>query len=114
MLFLLSACNTSTLSFSEIEQVPEDVQEVIEEEDVKLQMIYNSEESAYIVLHAEGEMEADLHPEENVLNIKFQVDEQKEIDAAQTVYYLIKDPEHDTIKMLINGEETAFDNLTNI
>jgi hypothetical protein len=70
----LSACNssTSTLSFSEIEIVPENVQGKIDS-NLKLQLIKNGEKGYYIVFQSSGEVETDLLTEENTVTIKFNI-----------------------------------------
>ena len=55
----LVACNTSTLSMSEIDIVPNDVQDKIVS-NYELQLIYEGEDIAYIVYQSNGTVAADL------------------------------------------------------
>lgn len=103
---ILTACNTSTLSISEIEIVPKDVQNKIDS-NTTLQMINENEETYYIIFHSNGDASVDLESEGEVLNIKFE--ENGNGEKKQNVYKLTTDPEHEQIKVFINGEETHFD-----
>ena len=53
-MFILSACNSSKLSFSEIENVPQKIEEHIDS-NLKLQSINDGTKGSYIIFHSNGE-----------------------------------------------------------
>ena len=107
------ACNTSTLSMSEIDIVPNDVQEKIDS-NYELQLIYDGEDIAYIVYQSNGTVVTDLEVQGDTLKVK--LDETNEPDDVieQRVYKFTLDPEHEVIDVLINGKSKAFDNFSSL
>lgn len=108
---ILSACNSSTLSFSEIENVPNNVQEKVDS-NLKLQSINDGGKGYYIVFHSSGDVSTDLETQGDTVTIKFNVTNLQDEVVKQNTFYLTTDPEHDVIDVQVNGEATPFDNVT--
>jgi hypothetical protein len=111
VVLILSACNSSTLSFSEIENVPQNIEEHIDS-DLKLQIINDGAKGAYVIFHSNGEIEAGLDPQDNVVNILFNELNPHDENIKRNVYYLTTDSKHDTILVLVNGEDMSIDDVT--
>ncbi|MFF2175052.1 peptidylprolyl isomerase [Lysinibacillus sp. NPDC058147] len=112
--FFLTACNSSTLSISEIESVPENVQKVIDEKNT-LQLINEVDmDVSYIVFRSKGTVTTDLETQDDTLIIKLNVTNQQDNTIKQHVYKLTLDPALDTIDIRINGKSTSIDNVTGI
>jgi len=110
-LLILSACLSSTLSFSEIEFVPENVEELINP-DVTLQLIDEEAKGAYIIFHSNGDIEADLDAQGNIVTLIFNEADPQTKQIKRNVYYLTTDSSHDTINIQVNGEKVALDEVT--
>ena len=110
-MFILSACNSSKLSFSEIENVPQKIEEHIDS-NLKLQSINDGTKGSYIIFHSNGEIEAGLDAQDNIVNIIFNELNPQDKDIKRNVFYLTTDSKHDTIIVLVNGEEIPFDEAT--
>lgn len=110
-ILILSACNSSELSFSEVENIPPDIEKHIDS-DLKLQSINEGKRGYYIIFHSNGEIEADLDPQGNIVNIIFNELNPQDQDIKVNVYYLMTDSTHDTINVLVNGEEMSVDEAT--
>lgn len=108
---ILSACNSSKLSFSEIKNVPRNIEEHIDSH-LKLQSINDGTKGYYIIFHSNGKIEANLDPQNNIVNIIFNELNPHDKDIKRNVYYLTIDSTHDTINVLVNGEEIPFDEAT--
>lgn len=108
---ILSACNSSILSFSKIENVPNNVQDKVDS-NLKLQLINDGEKGYYIVFHSSGDVETDLETQGETVTIKFNVTNLQDEVVKQNTFYLTKDPEHDVIDVLVNGESMPFDKVT--
>ncbi|MGM0844957.1 MAG: peptidylprolyl isomerase [Bacillota bacterium] len=111
MVSILSACNSSKLSFSEIENVPNKVQEKVDS-NLKLQSITDGEKGNYIVFHSNGDVETDLETQGDTVTIKFNVTNLQDDVVKQNTYYLMTGPESNVIDVLVNGESMPFDNVT--
>lgn len=110
VMLILSACNSSELSFSEIENVPQNFEEHIDP-DLKIQLINDGTKGSYIIYYSKGDIEAALDPQDNIANII--IDELNSQDEVkQNVYYLTTDSKIDSINVLVNGEEMSFDSVT--
>ena len=110
---ILIACNTSTLSMSEIDIVPNNVQENIDS-NYELQLIYDGEDIAYIVYQSNGTVVTDLEVQGDTLKVKL-VETNKQDDVIeQRVYKFTLDPEHEVIDVLINGKLKSFDNVSSL
>ena len=108
---ILTACNSSTLSFSEIENVPNNVQDKVDS-NLKLQAITDGEKGYYIVFHSSGDVETGLETQGDTVIIKFGVTNLQNGAVKQNTFYLTTDPEHDVIDVQVNGESIPFDNIT--
>lgn len=108
---ILSACNSSTLSFSEIENVPNNVQEKVDS-NLILQSINDGGKGYYIVFHSSGDVSTDLETQGDTVKIKYNVTNLQDEVVKQNTFYLTTDPEHDVIDVQVNGEATPFDNVT--
>jgi len=111
LIVVLSACNSTTLSFSKIETVPHHVQENVDS-DSKLQSINVDGKGYYIVFHSSGEVEGEVETQEETVTIKFNETNVQDADVKQYTYYLTTGPEHDFIDVLLNGKPIPFDNAT--
>ncbi|USK62487.1 peptidylprolyl isomerase [Peribacillus asahii] len=112
-LSILSACNSSTLSFSEIDTVPSDVQDKIDSKYV-VQLIDDGEDTSYIVFHSKGTVTATIEAKRDTIQVKVEENNQQNDVMKQYVYKLTKDPEHERIDLYINGESTPIDHVTGI
>ncbi|MBP3950252.1 peptidylprolyl isomerase [Bacillus suaedae] len=110
VVLMLSACNSSKLSFSEIENVPNHVQDKVDP-NLKLQSITDGGNGYYIIFHSNGDVETDLETKGDTVTIKFNVNNLQD-DVKQNTFYLTTDQEHDFIDILVNGVSTPFDNIT--
>jgi thioredoxin-related protein len=108
---ILLACNSSKLSFSEIENVPNNVQDKIDF-NYKLQSINVGGKGYYIVFHSSGDVKADVETQGETVTIKFNETNLQDGIVKQYTFYLKTDPEHDEINVLVNGESMPFDNVT--
>ncbi len=113
IILILSACNLSKLSFSEIENVPKKIEEHIDL-DLKLQLINDDKKGSYIIFYSKGDIEANLDPQENIANIIFNELNSQDDDVKRNVYYLTTDSKHDSIKVILNDQEIPFDNVTGL
>ena len=107
------ACNTSTLSMSEIDIVPNDVQEKIDSNNV-LQLIYDGEDIAYVVYQSNGTVVTDLEVQGDTLKVKLDETNKQDDVIEQRVYKFTLDPEHEVIDVLINGKLKSFDNISSL
>ncbi|MFN7253190.1 MAG: peptidylprolyl isomerase [Anaerobacillus sp.] len=108
---IISACNSSTLSLSEVKNVPNNVQDKVDS-DLKLQSITDGGKGYYIVFHSSGDVETDLETEGDTVIIKFNETNLGENVVKQNTFYLTTDPEPNVIDVHVNGESTPFDNVT--
>ena len=113
VIWILSACNSSTLSFSEIENVPNNVQDKIDS-NLELQLINDGEKGSYIIFQSSGDIETDVETQGDTVTIKFTAPNPQDDVVKQNTYFLSTDPEHDVIDVLVNGELMPFDNVTGL
>lgn len=110
-IFMLAACQSADLSLTEIQNVPEKVQDHIDST-LQLQSI-NEEDGIYIVFHASGDVMAKLDMRDDTVILKFDVDETEEdMVVKQYVYYLTTDADYGTIDVYVDGKSKAFDSVT--
>ncbi|BDH62839.1 hypothetical protein MTP04_29690 [Lysinibacillus sp. PLM2] len=107
---ILSACNSSVLSFTEIKNVPENVQENVDS-NLRLQSITNGGKGYYIVFHSSGDVETNLETQGDTLIIKLNETNSHDETIKQNTYYLTTDPQHEAIDVQVNGESIPFDNV---
>ena len=111
---ILASCNSSELSISEIQNVPNVVQDKVNS-DYTLQLINDDENMAYIIFHTKGTVTAELETQNNTLIVKLDNTDKDHNELKQFVYKLTWDTtEHDTIEVLVNGQSTPFDNVTGL
>ena len=112
--FLLAACDSSAeFSFHEIQSVPDKVQDAIDNEH-RLQIVYEGDQTAYISFMSKGDVTADYELEDNVLTIKFEEEKQSD-EEKRYVYKLTRgEATYDTIYVLVNGESVPFNLVTGI
>jgi hypothetical protein len=110
---ILVACNTSTLSMSEIDIVPDDVQNKIVS-NYSLQLIFDGEDIAYIIYQSNGTVVSDLEVQGETLKVKLDETNKQDDVIEQHVYKLTLDPEHEVIDVLINGKSKPFDNVSSL
>lgn len=111
---IFAACNSSELSISEIQSVPNKVQEGINP-DYTLQLINKGENTAYILFQSKGTVTAELEVKDNILNIKLDNANQENVELKQYVYKLTRgEAVYDTIIVLVNGKTMPFDNVTGV
>ncbi|MGE7947616.1 hypothetical protein [Lysinibacillus sp. NPDC093688] len=113
-IFILTACNSSTLSFNEIEIVPDRVQKVIDEKNTLQIINIVDKDISYVVFRSKGTVTTDLETQGDTLIIKLDVTNEQENATEQHVYKLTLDPALDTINIHINGKSTTIDNVTGI
>ena len=111
LISILAACNSSTLSFKEIEKIPKNVQQAVDP-NLKLQSITDGGKGYYIVFYSRGDVETDLETKGDTLIIKFNVTNQINDVEKQNIFYLTTDTKHHAIDVQVNGESIPFDNIT--
>jgi maltose-binding protein MalE len=117
VLSILTACSSSkdssTLSFSKVELVPDNVQDNIEPE-YTLQLMDEGEKGSYIVFQSRGDVETDVESKDDTVTIKFSTSDSPKDEVKQNVYYLTRDQEQDVIHVLVDGEPAVFDSVTGL
>ena len=113
--FLLVACNSddSILSFSEVETVPENLNQLINPHE-PLQLIYEGEQTAYVIYQSAGDPLTDIEEQDDTLKILISEADGSSIPAKQHVYKLTLDDHHEVIGVFINGKSTAFDRVSTL
>lgn len=111
---LLTSCNSSTLSISEIEIVPDKVQKVIDDKYTLQKINVVDKNISYIVFRSKGKVTTDLEAQGDTLIVKLDVTNQQDNAITQHVYKLTLDPDIDTIDIHINGKSTTIDSLIGI
>src|SRR4051812_9196537 len=110
---ILVACNTSTLSKSELDIVPSNVQDKIDS-NYELQLIYDEKDIAYIIYQSKGEIITGLETQGNTLKVKLDETNKQDDVIEHHVYKLTLDPEHEVLDVLINGKSKPFDNVSSL
>lgn len=113
LIWILSACNSPTFSFSQVENVPNNVQDKIDS-NLTLQLINDGEKGSYVIFQSIGDVETDLETQGDKVTIKLNIINPQNEVVKQNTYYLTTDPEHDVIEVLVNGESIPFDNVTGL
>ena len=111
--FILAACNSSTLNISEIQNVPNNVQDKVNSDET-LQLINDGENTAYIIFHSKGMVTTDLETKDDTLIVKLDSSNKDPNELKQFVYKLTWDKGHNTIEVLVNGQTTPFDSVTSL
>lgn len=112
---LLSACSstTSTLSFSEIEMVQQELQNVIDPT-AQLQLINEEEDITYIVYQFETVVAADIEEDGETIKVNLNVAEEGNDVSEQTIYKLTLNEDHEIIEVFVDGEATPIDVVSGI
>lgn len=112
---LLSACSstTSTLSFSEMEMVQQELQNVIDPT-APLQLINEGEDIAYIVYQFEAIVAADIEEDGETIKVNLNVAEEGNDVSEQTIYKLTLNEDHEIIEVFVDGEATPIDVVSGI
>lgn len=111
---ILAACSSSKPSMTEVENVPKKVQQLMEPE-YTLQLMNKDEKESYIILQSKGTVSAELEEKGDVLNIKFNEENQKNKTLTSHVYHLNRgNASYDKMKVYVNGKETSFDSSSGL
>ena len=108
---ILSGCSSSTVSLSEVENMPTHVQTEIDP-NLKLQLINDGEKESYIIFHSNGQAEAKFEIQENRININ--IDEKQDEEEMQKVFLLTTDSESDEIIVYVNGDLMPFESVSGL
>lgn len=108
--FMLVACQSDDSGLTEIQNIPDQVQEHIDPT-LQLQSI-NEEDGMYIVFHASGDVLAKLDKQEDTVILKINVNGNEKGTVKQHVYYVTTGTDHGTIDVLVDGKSKAFDSVT--
>ncbi|KIL48381.1 hypothetical protein [Jeotgalibacillus campisalis] len=114
---VLTACQetseTSSLSFSEIEVVPEEVQEAMNGEET-VQLITQEEYTYYLVFRSVKDVTANVETQDDTLIIKLDEENSQGKLLKANVYRLTVDPENEIIDIQVNGESVPIDSIAGI
>lgn len=115
LIVLLAACTSddSILSFSEVETVPDNLNQLIDPHE-PLQLIYEGEQTAYVIYQSAGDPLTDIEEQDDTLKILISEADGSSIPAKQHVYKLTLDDHHEVIDVFINGKSTAFDRVSTL
>lgn len=113
---MLFGCNfsSSSLSFSNIENVPDHVESIINT-NLKLQLINDGEKGSYIIFRSNGDINTNVEQQDdNVILIN--LNESGSTDGVEqpNIYYLTADPKPHEISVYVNGELTPFEMVTGL
>lgn len=110
---LLAACNSSELSITEVQKIPQKVQESIDT-DYTLQLVNDSKSDVkYIIFQTVGSVTAELEEREKILDIKLDTENEENSELKQYVYKITRgDAQYDSINVKINGQDTPIDSST--
>lgn len=113
---MLSGCNfsSSSLSFSNIENVPDHVENIIDT-NLKLQLINDGEKGSYIIFRSNGDINTNVEQQDDTV-ILINLNESDSTDGVeqQNIYYLTADPKPHKISVYVNGELTPFEMVTGL
>lgn len=112
---ILAACNSddSILSFSEIENVPDSLDQLIDPHE-PLQLIYEDEHIAYVIYQSAGIPITDIEEQGDTIKILLNEADGSSVPIEPHVYKLTLDDHHDVIEVFINGKSTAFDRVSTL
>jgi hypothetical protein len=119
LLLFLTACGPPEAGFSEVDTLPNDVQEFMSDlpdefphttvTEMRLLSFNDGENGSYIVFHSSGQVEAHTESEGGTLVIHLTETDIADAPVTQYTYYLTTGPEHDTIDVRVNDEPIPFD-----
>lgn len=111
VVLFLTGCDLSQEGFSEIENLPNNVQEIVDPE-MRLQAITDDGKGYYIVFHSSGEVETEVEIQEDTMLIKLNESNLQDDNTKQHTYYLSTAPEFEVMEVYVNGFSTHFDSIT--
>lgn len=112
--FLFTACNSSTLSLTEVDVAPDKVQKAMDEKSTLQLINVVDQDVSYIVFQSKGTVTADLEAQDHTVLLKLDVTRKQDNAIKQHVYKLTLDPDLDTVNIHINGKSTSIDHVTGI
>lgn len=112
--FLFTACNSSTLSLTEVDVAPDKVQKAMDEKSTLQLINVVDQDVSYIVFQSKGTVTADLEAQDHTVILKLDVTRKQDNAIKQHVYKLTLDPDLDTVNIHINGKSTSIDHVTGI
>lgn len=107
---MMVACHAKTLHFEKAKKTPKNFTEALTG-NLNYQLIDDGNDGNYIVVNASVDVEATMDTEGTMVNLRF---DNGSGPKQQHIYYLTTGEDHDTINLIIDGEETAFDVRRNI
>lgn len=115
LLMLLTACQSSASNFSEVEEVPAGVSDIINKQQLlgnphRLYMIEDGAGTVYIVYHAQGDVTSSFDEKDGVQAIHLET-KKVEGDSRSHVFKLLKDTDGGTIKIQVNGKPVPIDSV---
>lgn len=111
VILFLSACQQeATLSISEVESVPDHIQEAVQSEE-RIQFVQEEAYAYYIAFRSAGSVEAGLETEDDTLFIQFEETEVQGEAEQQYTYLLNTKPEHEVLDVQVNGESVPIDQI---
>lgn len=115
IIVILAGCNfsTSKLSFSDIENVPNNVETNIDT-NLKLQLVHDGENGSYIIFRSRGVINANVEQQEQKVTVELDVSNLQEEVEQQKIYYLSTEPKYEEIIVFVNGELTPFEKVTGL
>lgn len=110
---ILAACNSPELSITEVQKIPQKLQESIDT-DYTLQLVNDSKRDVkYIIFQSAGTVTAELEERENILDIKLDTVNEVNSELKQYIYKITRgDAQYDSINVKINGQDTPIDSST--
>lgn len=119
LLLFLTACGSPESGLSEVDTLPNDVQEFMSNlpdefpqttaSEMRLLSFNDGENGSYIVFHSSGKVEAHTESEGSTLVIHLTETDVADAPVTQYTYYLTTRPEHDTLEVRVNDERIPFD-----
>lgn len=113
-LVIVTGCQSQAALLAEQTKVAKKVSETIDDE-AALQLINDGSKGSYVVLRSTGDVEYNAFVRNKKAIIHFTVsNEDDEAEINEYIYYLKEDSAYDTIQVLVNEKEVAFNVVTGI
>jgi hypothetical protein len=109
IILILTACNSTTISLVELDELPENVEEKMDQ-NATLQKINSGEKVSYIVYKSRSDVEGTFEKEGTKLIVK--LNESGEGDEEKAHFFRLtksKDADVEYMEVQINGEPVPFD-----
>lgn len=107
---ILSACNSSTVSISEVKGAPKSIEKEAKAA-YDLQLIQDGDNQTYLVYQTSKRVSADLKQKDDVITIELDESESESKTKKPFIYKLSLDSPNHTLKVFINGKKTPFDRI---